>query len=959
MDSSKTWLWKKKSEKALDTNEIVKKYLKEDCKPAKDALSANCKLAPAECDCNAKDDLVSIHAKMAEEAIAAREVAEGEVLALKRELAEASDAKVAAEERSAQLDAALKQCTDQLSRVKEGQEEKLQEAVAIKSKAYEGKQKFIEEKFVAACRRADALATQNADLRKDLGEKESFIDDLRKSQSQCEAEFGVLMARVDSTEKENSFLRYEFRMLEKELEIRSEEREYSRALAEGLQKLQRESVTKITKLESECQRLNALLRKRLQTPVVLTKMKSEIEMLRRDQNEMSRRRKPNPANGALVTRNAILASSQEIPSKKAAILIERLCGLEDENKSLQALLSHKDGELEDHRIMISRLSTKLSEAEAQLSSVSSMEIVKFSPSSNRFSLSSGCDDKASDSGSWSNGPNADEEKLKLKSVQETKMLGVPDMNLMDDFVEMEKLAMVSVDLSAKFTGKELVPVSQDELSFSETSSAGASSRRSHDWLQDVMKAITEEHRVSKRSIADLLADINIVFGYPKQAASEAPALTSADGSSSLALIKPPPRDTDLSKSIQAIVEVIEGISPPSAAQSSPADNITSADYTHRVFKWRTSELNAALKQFGQACSDALSGNADLGKFAQEVATALEWVVTNSAAHQDVLTVREKIKKQIGWDGIQPENSRLLESSGPKIELTGIERAKKSLDAKLNSVRLDSKTDSSVTQLRESEQNIEQLKIELETLRYSKGMAEDQIEMQKSANEDLATQLTVANTKLNEALQQCSSLEMELETKSSSCEHLEATCLDLQLQLESSDRKDSAEPNAYPDQPETRTGWELATTSVKLSEAQETILNLGRQLKALNSPRDPAVMKRVLSNSFKNKAPGRRASLREQLLAEANHSRNDTQKPPNHQDPETKTQSQALVLVPPTAARHILHDSPLAFISPRNKSGNLAIIPSKKKGGGGGFLGRLLMRKKKRGGGKTSLTFGSV
>ncbi|CAM8994131.1 unnamed protein product [Rhodiola kirilowii] len=153
MDSNKSWLWKKKSsEKALDTNEIVRKYLKdshyEDFKPGKDVIS-NCKLGPQECDCNAKDDLVSIHVKMAEEAFVGKEIAEAEVLALKRELDEASEVRVAAEERVVQLDAALKQCTEQLIFFKEGQEEKVQEAVANKSKAYERKQRFLEEKFVA------------------------------------------------------------------------------------------------------------------------------------------------------------------------------------------------------------------------------------------------------------------------------------------------------------------------------------------------------------------------------------------------------------------------------------------------------------------------------------------------------------------------------------------------------------------------------------------------------------------------------------------------------------------------------------------------------------------------------------------------------------------------------------------------------------------------------------------
>ncbi|KAF2294748.1 hypothetical protein GH714_015991 [Hevea brasiliensis] len=94
-------------------------------------------------------------------------------------------------------------------------------------------------------------------------------------------------------------------------------------------------------------------------------------------------------------------------------------------------------------------------------------------------------------------------------------------------------------------------------------------------------------------------------------------------------------------------------------------------------------------------------------------------------------------------------------------------------------------------------------MELEATRESKGMIEDQMENQKTINEDFDTQLTVAKAKLNEVLQKFTSLEVELEEKSNCCEELEATCLELQLQLESVAKKESLNYSINEDERKTK------------------------------------------------------------------------------------------------------------------------------------------------------------
>ncbi|KAJ6896403.1 hypothetical protein NC651_022568 [Populus alba x Populus x berolinensis] len=183
------------------------------------------------------------------------------------------------------------------------------------------------------------------------------------------------------------------------------------------------------------------------------------------------------------------------------------------------------------------------------------------------------------------------------------------------------------------------------------------------------------------------------------------------------------------------------------------------------------------------------------------------------------------------------------------------------------------------------------------------MIEDQIENQKSINEDLDTQLTVTKAKLNEVFHKFSSLEVEFEDKSNCCEELEVTCLELQLQLERAGRSQAA--------------------SVKLAECQETILNLGKQLKALASPREAALFDKVFTTtgataaatSIKNM--NRRFSLRDQMIAE------DRSKAIILRSPTEDAQKSSLShtdngneLISPNA----LVCAPEAYFGPKHKSG---------------------------------------
>ncbi|KAJ6905912.1 filament-like plant protein 7 [Populus alba x Populus x berolinensis] len=708
---NKTWLWRKRSsEKTIvATNKfgISVKGIDEETQniPAGNGLgpvrrNLNEKLASVLLDCHAKDDPVTENEKSEQRATAGQEKTEAEVDCLKKELDGAPNQGVAANEELSHSDAALKKCMQQLNSFREEHEQKIHAAVMETTSEFERAQKTLEGKLMETSKRLSNLAIENTNLSNALLLKEKLVEELHKRASQTLAEFNALMARLDSTEKENAFLKYEFHMLQKELEVRNEELEYNRRSSDASRRQHLESVSKVTKLEAECQRLRTLMRKRLPGPAAFSKIKSEVEMLGKEPMEL--RRKPNLTRD-LVLRDPIMEISPEIPVKNIDFLIEQLRGKEEENKVLREMMTRKNAELQSSRIMFSRTASRLSQVEAQVMELSgdqkSVELTTHSPSSREL-LSPIA---SSDAGSWANSLISELEHFrdgKLKSPSGHKAIEVMDMSLMDDFVEMEKLAMVSTQTPSaggnrpSSAGKELVPVEQEKQ---EIHLKDDSTDKSFDWLQVVLNAIFKQQRISKRSLTELLEDINIALGYINH-----PNVCEPNTSAFSRL----PVECDISGYITW----------KSPSESSIVDSLN-----------ETSRADTPVKE------------------------------TSKQHYQSNLT------------DLREENGRL------KNELNNME-------ARLHSA--NNKSEALMMKLRESEQSVERLQAEVEILKESKGMIEDQIENQKSINEDLDTQLTVTKAKLNEVFHKFSSLEVEFEDKSNCCEELEATCLELQLQLES-------------------------------------------------------------------------------------------------------------------------------------------------------------------------------
>uniref|UniRef100_A0A5B7B2N5 Filament-like plant protein 7 n=1 Tax=Davidia involucrata TaxID=16924 RepID=A0A5B7B2N5_DAVIN len=1088
----KTWLWKKKStEKTIvaadkvnlspkGNEEEIQRHQTDKADLERDLKLLNDKLSLALSECNTKEDLVKKHAKLAQEAIAGWEKAEAEAMLLKQELDEILQQKVAGEERLTHLDAALKECMQQLRFVREEQEQRIHDAVMKTSKEFEKTRIVLEEKLAETNKRLSKLGAENTQLSKALLAKEKLIDDLNEHRTHAEADFNALMTRLESIEKENASLKYEVRVLEKELEIRNEEREFNRRTADVAHKQHLECVKKIAKLESECQRLRILVRKRLPGPAALAKMKSEVEMLGRDPAE-TRRRKSNPSPTGSM--DFAVDNAPDTPSKRINFLTEQLCAMEEENGTLKEILNRKTNELQFSRIMYARTASKLSQVETQLEESPKGQIVmepaRNTPTPHELSLASmsdmGSDDKISCAESWASALISELEHFrngKQTGTPSCKTVGASDINLMDDFVEMEKLAIVSVDkpfgsshlasdegseivgrletqsgrYSLAAEGSEIVPASDDRLGLSIFNQEIQS--KVPGWLQDILKVVLEQKRVTQRNPDEILEDIKVALAYidhptPSDFVDAKESLNHPDASnpshvrgyiSQKPAEKSPMMDSsdkiidddlsvgkksnqqfrsNLSKSICKIIELIEGISLPSLDYGDGSflpykNSETPTDYMVRVFQWKTSELSAVLQQFVQTCNGLLSGKADVEKFAQELTSALDWIMNHCFSIQDVSSMRDSIKKHFDWDESRSEGeveggmiSQLSEADKlrlPKEQLSylpivsasnghniffqtelqpnvredskrfkdglvNMENAKKDLEGRLQS-EID-KSESLMTQLRESEKTIESLQTEVETLKKAKRMIEDQIENHKLVNEDLDAQLAVARVELNEARQMFSSLETELENKSNSCAELEATCLDLQLQLESVTKKEIPKYDMDREEKQLRTDWEITAASEKLAECQETILNLGKQLKALASPNNTTIFNKVISTPTDTitttitpkKNINKRSSLLDKMLAEDNAEAADLNSPKTKEVISTSdcqkwsttldgNSSSAFhpngAINPPEGFLNlngIKHNDNEALV------GSLAIVPGKKKGSGG-FLKRLFWRRKK-------------
>ncbi|PAN40435.1 hypothetical protein PAHAL_7G315400 [Panicum hallii] len=785
----KTWLWRKKStERELEKEKFV---LLE-----KSLQDLNEQLSFAQAECVEKDGILAKQAKVAEEAILGWEKAEAEALALKAQLDDTLDEKTAMEQRICQLDEALN--------VAMVERDSLIKETAQMLSCEQDKVQKLEENLVDKINIIDSLDAENDKLSEVLSVKENIISELIESKRVIESKFKDLAVKLESSERSNSSLRYEVCMLQKQLEIRSEERKFSLKSADAAHKQHLENVKKITKLESECQRLRSMVRKRLPGPAAIAKMRSEVETVGSN-TAITRTRKLNSVtsqNPGVSVQNSHDASPVNSP------LLARLHAIEDENKVIKESLSRKDCELQFSRTMLARTTSKLSQVEAQLEELSrgrtAAELVKGSPTLVENPLSSISEDVCNEdnvscSASWASALLSELEHFKKGKLtaHSSKSTGVSDMSFMDDFAEIEKLASVCSDKPVEPYGSK----------------------------REVVESSGKE-----------LAPVDVPTGATDQI-----------------------HQPKIEKAVLKLIELIEGVIQRSSKDCSSTVVLSGSDedngqgtlsgYVARAFLWNMSELTSVLQNFVFACNELLYGSTDIESFVHDLQLTLDWIINHCFSLRDVSDMKEAIVKHLelnNSDGLEivavTRHTGIHTEDEPRM----LENVQTPLLADSSRINIESESDAStqktgnevaVSKFQGIEEKASTLRAELNELNESRKM------------NICSTHASICLPGLNKGKQEG------------------VSCLESKHQLECCPAKEGSKNVGENDEKHLQMQLEISTASEKLIECRETILNLGKQLKALASPKDAVLFDQVLQTAGRSERKPRSQSLSEMLSME--------------------------------------------------------------------------------------------
>ncbi|ESQ30793.1 hypothetical protein EUTSA_v100112021mg, partial [Eutrema salsugineum] len=407
------------------------------------------KLSAANEEIATKETLVKQHSKVAEDAVSGWEKADAEALTLKNTLESVTLSKLTAEDRAAHLDGALKECMRQIRNLKKDHEVKLHDVALTKTKQIEKITMEFEKRISDYEQELLRSAADSDALSRTLQERSNMLVKISEEKSRADAEIETLKSNLEMCEREIKSLKYEVHVVSKELEIRNEEKNMCIRSAEVANKQHLEGVKKIAKLEAECQRLRSLVRKKLPGPAALAQMKLEVENLGRDNGDARLKRSPSKASSPCKSPRGYSSSGSDFSldnsqkfQKENEFLTERLLAMEEETKMLKEALAKRNSELLESRNLCAQSTSKLQSLEAQVQQNKSSLAV--CPNLNRSSSISVSEDGNDDSGSCSESLSTTPSQQTKKDKDMTALERVESVSshveLMDDFLEMEKLA---------------------------------------------------------------------------------------------------------------------------------------------------------------------------------------------------------------------------------------------------------------------------------------------------------------------------------------------------------------------------------------------------------------------------------------------------------------------------------------------------------------------------------------
>ncbi|XP_073305489.1 filament-like plant protein 4 isoform X2 [Primulina huaijiensis] len=821
----------------------------------------NEKLSDAHTEITDKENLVKQHIKVAEEAVSGWEKAEAEAASLKNHLESVTLLKLTAEDRATHLDGALKECMRQIRNLKEEHEKKLNAFVLSKAKLFDEMKLDLEAKIANLNQELLTSAAENAALSRSLQERSNILIKLSEEKSQAVDEIGLSKSKIESCEKEVHSLKYELHIARKEVEIRNEEKNMSLRSAEVANKQHLEGVKKIAKLEAECQRLRGLVRKKLPGPAAVAQMKLEVENLGRGFGESPIRRSPVKSHSTHLSQLPEFSfDNAQMFQKENELLTERLLAMEEETKMLKEALSKRNSELQGSRSLCAQTSSKLQCLEAQLlhngehkstpksNAQAPSESFCDKKSCNPWSFTSmseeGNDDIVSCTDSWA--PLLSTKQCHLEKGKDAgspcKSENTNHLDLMDDFLEMEKIACLptesnGIDSSSNISGRA-VNVSHSQCG-----------------KQHVMQALVSPRDDATIANSQLQADPLIFVKLRSQIHMD---MLETLHHKSVSGISTGERNSFIN-TVQTANQQLE------MALSQIYDFVIILGNEAKIVPGTSPDggLNQKLDRFSAKYSEALSSEINLIDFVLDASHVLNRA---SELRFNILGFKNNEVETGSSDCIDkialPENKAAADSSGerypngsanfsdstsdpdvphdgnlvptsestPKSWICSFEEFQQlKFDKDGLTVDLaECKENFEITksQLLETERQLSETKSHLSLAQKSNSLAETQLKCMAESYKSLEARAEELQTEVNLLQEKMESLDIELQEEKKSHQDALAKCKDLQEQLHRIKSFPSADSGD-------KTGQEkdLAAAAEKLAECQETIFLLGKQLQA--------------------------------------------------------------------------------------------------------------------------------
>jgi DNA repair exonuclease SbcCD ATPase subunit len=501
---------------------------------------------------------------------------------------------------------ALRTCMERLVVAREEREQIIVEAAnEISSK--KKKVRELQLKLEDANKKIAKLAAENSNLCKAADVKDALIGELRESAAATGDKLADATARLESAQKQAGSLEYEVRMLQKELEVRGQEREYDLKSVDAARRQQAEHQKRIAQLEAECQRLRAMVRKRLPGPAAIAKMRDEVDQ-QQAQTPTASPRRPRPATPS-SPRSAVAPFSPRTPSPRRSVsggadgYAFRLRAVEDENTALKQALAKRESELQFMQMKYADEACKLTAAQ--------MQVKELTEENRQLS------DANTQSESWASALVSELDKFRSGNENGgacASIMASSEMNLLNDFSEVEKLETASGDqkrnVQRASPHKADTALATGEQNGNAPVLDGSVSNGHPGKVRHIWELVVQKHEASGESFETIIEQISQALEQTATRATDVPS-----------------DQSEIEKAVRDMVE--ETTSMIQAAYAGEDDVARSRALSHDK-----SELFRRFERLVQVRHELLEGKGDLGKFVDEVCLILKHVVSQCFSDQD-------------------------------------------------------------------------------------------------------------------------------------------------------------------------------------------------------------------------------------------------------------------------------------------------------------------------------------